>query len=82
VMLDGALGKVRNGDMIELDAEAGTLNALVDAAEWAKRSVQKPTQAQDGMGRELFAGLRDRALAAEQGALTFSPAALSELITS
>jgi phosphogluconate dehydratase len=81
VMLDGALGKVRTGDMIALDAEAGTLNALVDAAEWAKRDIHKPVQAQDGMGRELFAGLRDRALEAEQGALTFSPAALSELVT-
>ena len=29
------LGKVRDGDLIRLDAVAGTLEALVDAAEWA-----------------------------------------------
>ena len=29
------LGKVRDGDVIRLDSQAGTLDALVDAAEWA-----------------------------------------------
>src|SRR3546814_9659453 len=30
----GAIGKVREGDMIRLDADAGVLEALVDAAQW------------------------------------------------
>ena len=33
----GPLARVRDGDMIRLDAEAGTLEVLVDAAEWAAR---------------------------------------------
>ena len=34
-----ALGKVRDGDPIRLDAAAGTLDALVDDATWAAREV-------------------------------------------
>src|SRR5205085_12141786 len=39
VVAGGALGKVRNGDLVRLDAHAGTLEALVDAAEWRAREV-------------------------------------------
>ena len=42
----GPLGKVRDGDVIRLDAVAGTLDALVDAAEWAAREPAQPTPAQ------------------------------------
>ena len=38
-LADGPLGKVRDGDVIRLDAVAGTLDALVDAAEWAARDA-------------------------------------------
>ncbi|HSM22797.1 MAG TPA: phosphogluconate dehydratase, partial [Rubrivivax sp.] len=33
----GPLAKVRDGDLIRLDADAGSLQALVDEAEWAAR---------------------------------------------
>ncbi len=33
----GPLAKVRNGDVVRLDADAGTLEALVDALTWAER---------------------------------------------
>src|SRR3546814_14958268 len=36
---DGALAKLREGDMIRLDGEAGVLEALVDADEWASREA-------------------------------------------
>ncbi len=63
----GPLGKVRNGDIIRLNAETGMLNALVDAAEWgARESVQAPPPAQ-GMGRELFGLFRGAADEAERG---------------
>ncbi len=72
----GPLAKVRDGDVIRLDADAGTLDVLVDDAQWAARDV--PAMPQDlvagnalGMGRELFAGLRRSALAAEQGACSW-----------
>jgi len=33
----GPLGRIREGDIIRLDGEAGTLDVLVDAHEWAAR---------------------------------------------
>jgi phosphogluconate dehydratase len=76
VLAGGPLGKVRDGDMIRLDATAGTLNALVDPAEWAMREVapQTATHAEThahGLGRELFGGMRRNVLSAEEGACTW-----------
>jgi phosphogluconate dehydratase len=75
-MHGGPLGKVRDGDVIRLDAVAGTLAALVDDAAWAAReqAALPDTQAQvngHGLGRELFAGMRRNVLGAEQGACTW-----------
>ena len=72
----GPLAKVVDGDIIRLDAVAGTLNVLVDAAQWASRPVagMPPDQLEAngiGMGRELFAGMRRHALTAEQGAASW-----------
>ncbi|MDY0958763.1 phosphogluconate dehydratase [Sphingomonas sp. CFBP8993] len=64
----GAIGLIRDGDIVRLDAVEGTLNALVDPAEWASRQlVATPAPAQ-GMGRELFALFRQAADEAEKGA--------------
>jgi len=76
VLAGGPLGKVRNGDLLRLDAVAGTLEALVDAAEWASRTValRSDALAEDaahGLGRELFGGMRRHALTAEEGAITW-----------
>jgi phosphogluconate dehydratase len=76
VLAGGALGKVRNGDLIRLDAVAGTLTALVDEATWAAREVDTlpaalaETNAHD-LGRELFGGMRRNVLTAEEGAVTW-----------
>ncbi len=72
----GPLAKVRNGDRIRVDAVAGTLDALVPAAEWAARApaVIDPDQAEANghdLGRELFAGLRRNVKSAEEGAITW-----------
>ena len=72
----GPLGKVRSGDLIRLDAVEGTLEALVDAAEWAARDVAMLTDANrdtnaHGLGRELFGGMRRNVLSAEEGAITW-----------
>ena len=69
----GPLAKVRDGDIIRLDAPAGTLQVLVDAAEWqARAATEMPAglvaDNAVGMGRELFAGMRRAALTAEEGA--------------
>ena len=53
-----------------LDATAGTLEALVDPAEWsARESATADLSRNDfGMGRELFAAFRAAAAPAEAGA--------------
>jgi phosphogluconate dehydratase len=76
VMHGGPLGKVRDGDVLRLDAVAGTLSALVDEATWNKREQAVLPDAQadingHGLGRELFAGMRRNVLSAEQGACTW-----------
>jgi phosphogluconate dehydratase len=72
----GPLAKVQSGDRIRLDAVAGTLQVLVDAAEWDARATTAMPQALRaangvGMGRELFAGMRRAALTAEEGACSW-----------
>jgi phosphogluconate dehydratase len=72
----GPLARVRDGDVIRLDAAAGALMALVDAAEWqAREATALPAANQDdaahGLGRELFAGMRRNVLSAEEGACSW-----------
>ena len=72
----GPLAKVRTGDRIRLDAVAGTLQVLLDAAAWdAREAVAMPEGLRAangvGMGRELFAGMRRNALTAEEGACSW-----------
>ncbi|MGL6069627.1 MAG: dihydroxy-acid dehydratase, partial [Craterilacuibacter sp.] len=69
----GPLARVRDGDMILVDAVSGRLQVEVDHAEWAIRSAELPDLDHNnyGSGRELFAGLRSLAGAAENGASTF-----------
>ncbi|CAD5374614.1 6-phosphogluconate dehydratase [Rubrivivax sp. A210] len=72
----GPLARVRDGDLIRLDAVAGTLEALVDPAVWASRvpatltAEQAEVNAHD-LGRELFAGMRRNVSSAEEGAVTW-----------
>jgi phosphogluconate dehydratase len=72
----GPLAKVRDGDLIRLDAVAGCLEVLVPEAEWAERPLATlhPAQAEDnahGLGRELFGGMRRLVSSAESGAITW-----------
>ena len=69
----GVIAKVRDGDMIRVDAEAGTLELLVDAQELASRTVEPVdlSHRQHGMGRELFAAFRRIAGRADEGASIF-----------
>ena len=66
----GAIAKIKDGDMVRLDAVAGTLEVLVDAGEFNARPLAT-TNLDDnefGMGRELFASFRRIAGPADQGA--------------
>jgi phosphogluconate dehydratase len=72
----GPLAKVRDGDVIRVDAVSGELQVLVAEAEWAARPVETmPAELRAGnavgMGRELFTGMRRHALTAEEGALSW-----------
>ncbi|NDV86142.1 phosphogluconate dehydratase [Aurantimonas aggregata] len=69
----GAIARIREGDMIRLDGEAGTLEVLVDAAEFEARMPEQPDLSANefGMGRELFAAFRSAVGTADQGASVF-----------
>ena len=69
----GALAKVRDGDLISIDAPAGRLEAVVDADTWERREQVRVdlTDSHSGLGRELFAGFRQQSSGAEEGAMTF-----------
>ena len=69
----GPLGKLREGDIIRLDGEAGTLEVLVDEAEWAARTHAPNTApAANDLGRNLFAVNRLVVGPADQGAVSIS----------
>ncbi|MBO9126525.1 MULTISPECIES: phosphogluconate dehydratase [unclassified Rhizobium] len=65
----GAISKIRNGDLIRLDANDGTLTLLGDEREFLSRATatQDLSSQHSGMGRELFAGFRALVGAADQG---------------
>jgi len=72
----GPLAKVRDGDVIRLDAQTGDLSVLMSPAEWAARptdSMPPALRANDsqGMGRELFTSMRRNSSTAEEGALSW-----------
>ncbi len=60
----GPLARVQNGDVIRLCAHNGTLEVLADLT---SRTPAQQTEVSLGMGRELFAMLRNHADGAEQG---------------
>ncbi|MEM7060989.1 MAG: phosphogluconate dehydratase [Pseudomonadota bacterium] len=66
----GLIARLRDGDIIRLDAEQGTLDALVDATELATRAPASVdlTMSHEGIGRELFAAFRRSVESAEAGA--------------
>ncbi len=66
----GPLAKVRDGDIIRLDAEKGILEALVNPAEWAARTpYEADISGNDyGTGRELYMNARAVVTTAEEGA--------------
>ena len=70
----GAIARIRDGDMIRLDADAGALEAKVDAREFSRRIPHAADLSGDrhGSGRELFAAMRAGVNAAEDGAMTFA----------
>ena len=71
----GPLAYVRTGDVIRLDAEAGTLEIKVDARELMGRPRAVVPPAGRGYGRELFGWMRRAAGPADTGACALFEAA-------
>jgi phosphogluconate dehydratase len=68
----GPIARLKTGDVIRLDAERGTLEVMLEAAELAARApAADPHAGETGYGRELFAHMRAAAQPAEFGAGVF-----------
>jgi phosphogluconate dehydratase len=74
VLAGGPLGRVRDGDLIRVDASTGVLQALVEDAVWQQRGIPEVDLSTYhlGMGRELFAMFRACVSTAEEGGATFA----------
>jgi phosphogluconate dehydratase len=70
----GAIARIRDGDIVRVDAVQGRLEVLVDPAEWAARPhvTADLTASHELCGRELFAAFRAVAGRADQGASVFT----------
>ena len=66
----GPISKVRDGDMIRLDATTGNLEVLISAAELEARPTAKAdlSHNQHGLGRDLFATFRQMVNGSTEGA--------------
>ncbi len=66
----GPIAKLRDGDVVRLDAVAGRLDVLVDPAAWAARTPVAADLSDNGhgLGRELFTAFRSTVGPAETGA--------------
>ncbi|HVK21798.1 MAG TPA: phosphogluconate dehydratase [Actinokineospora sp.] len=68
----GPLARVRDGDLICLDAETGSVEVMVDPLVFSSRTADtQPGTAPLGTGRELFAPLRAAVGPADRGASVF-----------
>jgi len=66
----GPIARLRDGDVVVIDAENGVMEVDIDAAVWQARDAIVPAQAGNhaGMGRELFGLMRAATGTAEEGA--------------
>lgn len=69
----GPIGKLRDGDTIFLDADAGVIQAKVDATEWEAREQAVAPNRDDTLGRHLFGCFRSQVNQANSGASVFHP---------
>jgi len=69
-LVGGTLAKVKDGDIIRMDAGKSLLEVKVDSAELEKRDFASPNLSSQrfSMGRQIFAALRRDLLNAEEGA--------------
>ena len=63
----GPLARLRDGDVVRVSAEEGTIMARVEDADFAARAIAEAPHSHEGLGRELFAMMRLHADEAERG---------------
>ena len=63
----GPIARLRDGDVVRLSAADGSLSALVGDRDWSSRKLALPPSESPGLGRELFAIMRQGADEAEKG---------------
>ncbi|WAC28619.1 phosphogluconate dehydratase [Ancylobacter sp. SL191] len=70
----GPIARIKNGDIVRVDAVAGTLTVLIDAETWAERAPVPAdlSAAHVGVGRELFTAFRAAVGTADTGASIFA----------
>jgi phosphogluconate dehydratase len=68
----GPLARIRDGDVVRVDAGGGRLEALVDPSEMLNRPDAQPPRAVNTLGRGLFAPLRAMVGPADRGASIFA----------
>jgi phosphogluconate dehydratase len=66
----GPIARLREGDLVRIDADAGVLEVRMDGASWAARAPAglDAAASRHGTGRELFGLMRSRVSHAERGA--------------
>ena len=69
----GPIARLRDGDILRVDAVTGRLEVRVDPAEWDARPLAEADLApsHEGVGRELFGAFRAQVGSAEMGAAVF-----------
>jgi phosphogluconate dehydratase len=72
----GPIAKLRDGDLVRIDAANGTLSVRVAASEWDARVpvTADLSSSHSGIGRELFATFRGAVGRSDHGASIFSGA--------
>ncbi len=70
----GLIGKIRDGDLVSIDADNGVLTVDARGESLESRPEEAPdlSSSHTGMGRELFTAFRNNAMGAEKGASIFS----------
>ena len=64
----GPLARVRDGDLVRMDATMGTIDCLAEDFDTRRPASFDPSSSSEGMGRELFAAFRAVAGPATEGA--------------
>ena len=70
----GPISRLQDGDIIALDARAGTLNVLLEAAQWDRRPTAAAPAGADSLGRRLFRLFRQSVNESGRGATVFADA--------